>query len=157
MRLSFGFVRGDHIACLYHGWRFDGAGQCRFIPAHPQLDVPATIQTNRYTAVERLGMVWVFFGAAEAAEAQPGDPAPPGDNAPVVPVRSLSVDAPIEAVVAALERAKSPFDPVAPVQAVRDGPLLSLRAGDDRLVVALQPLSSGETCLHLAIAGAEAR
>jgi phenylpropionate dioxygenase-like ring-hydroxylating dioxygenase large terminal subunit len=37
MRLSFGFVRGNHIACLYHGWAYDTAGQCRAIPAHPDL------------------------------------------------------------------------------------------------------------------------
>ena len=44
MRLSLGFVRGDQIACLYHGWRYDAAGQCRYIPAHPQLTPPETIR-----------------------------------------------------------------------------------------------------------------
>ncbi|RVC56037.1 Rieske (2Fe-2S) protein, partial [Mesorhizobium sp. M00.F.Ca.ET.038.03.1.1] len=40
MKLSFGFVRGDHIACLYHGWQYDTAGQCRYIPARPAQDEP---------------------------------------------------------------------------------------------------------------------
>src|SRR5580700_5238771 len=26
MKLSFGFVRGDHIACLYHGWQYNSGG-----------------------------------------------------------------------------------------------------------------------------------
>src|ERR1700761_4881320 len=44
MKLNFGFVRGDRIACLYHGWQFDRDGVCRYIPAHPALDVPVTIR-----------------------------------------------------------------------------------------------------------------
>ena len=59
MRLSFGFVRGDRIACLYHGWQFDAAGRCRLIPAHPDLKVPPSIMVERYASAERLGIVWV--------------------------------------------------------------------------------------------------
>src|ERR1700743_1738579 len=60
MRLSFGFVRGDRIACLYHGWQYDTHGQCRLIPAHPDLDVPPTIRVTTYPCSERLGMLWVY-------------------------------------------------------------------------------------------------
>src|SRR2546430_11372221 len=44
MKLSFGFVRGDHIACLYHGRQYHRAGSCPYIPAHPHLDVPKTFK-----------------------------------------------------------------------------------------------------------------
>ena len=60
MRLSFGFVRGDRIACLYHGWQYDAGGQCRHIPAHPDLKVPDTIRTTAYPCRERLAMVWIY-------------------------------------------------------------------------------------------------
>src|ERR1700744_2690504 len=48
MKLSFGFVRGDHIVCLYHGWQYDSGGYCRYIPAHPDLDVPKTFKVPVY-------------------------------------------------------------------------------------------------------------
>ena len=72
MRLSFGLVRGDHIACLYHGWQFDAAGRCRAIPAHPKLDVPASIAVERFPSAERLGFVWAFPGADAGGTAPPG-------------------------------------------------------------------------------------
>ena len=86
MRLSFGFVRGDHIACLYHGWQFNAEGQCQYIPAHPQLDVPGSIKVPRYDTAESAGMIWTRFGADET------------ENLPTVsddclPVRSLYLEA----------------------------------------------------------------
>src|SRR5262245_22350239 len=32
-QLSTGWVEGDSIRCVYHGWLFDGAGQCTEQPA----------------------------------------------------------------------------------------------------------------------------
>lgn len=52
MRLSLGFIRGDQVACLYHGWHYD-AGQCRYIPAHPQLTPPETIRVQAFETAER--------------------------------------------------------------------------------------------------------
>jgi hypothetical protein len=95
MRLSFGFVRGDHIACLYHGWQYDSAGQCRHIPAHPELDVPATIKVSTFGAEERYGIVW----ATSATSASIPIPAAAAD---VTGLRSLSVDAPLADIPAAL-------------------------------------------------------
>jgi nitrite reductase/ring-hydroxylating ferredoxin subunit len=95
MRLSFGFVRGDHIACLYHGWQYDAAGQCRHIPAHPELDVPATIRVSTFGTEERYGTVW----ATSAADA----PMPVLASASeITSLRSLSVDSPLAEVQAAL-------------------------------------------------------
>ncbi|WP_131120291.1 Rieske (2Fe-2S) protein [Lichenihabitans psoromatis] len=71
-RLSFGFVRGNYIACLYHGWQFDAAGRCRYIPAHPKLEVAATIGVERFASVERLGLIWMFLGGDPAERSPPG-------------------------------------------------------------------------------------
>lgn len=144
MRLSFGFVRGDRIACLYHGWQFDADGLCRYIPAHPQLTVPPTITVDRFAAVERLGMVWAFSG--EAAEAS----APPALNGSAAAVRSLSLDADPDAVLAALAGGPPPFEDK-DVERVQDGPLLTLRAGSDCLYAAMQPAAPGATVLHLTV------
>lgn len=61
--LAGGWVDGDDIVCPYHGWRFDGAGQCTHIPqldAH--LPTPPRARLRTYPAVERYGMVWVCVG-----------------------------------------------------------------------------------------------
>src|SRR3982074_3809927 len=58
MKLSFGFVRGDHIACLYHGWQYDRAGYCQYIPAHPDVLVVLSAQDTCWPAQEQGGMIW---------------------------------------------------------------------------------------------------
>jgi len=59
MRLSHGFVRGESLACAYHGWHYDCSGKCHKIPAHPELEPPDTIRTNRYHIEENGGVIWV--------------------------------------------------------------------------------------------------
>ncbi len=143
MRLSFGFVRGARLACLYHGWQFDGAGHCRHIPAHPRLTVPATITVERCTAAERLGVIWVCWGDDAA-----GTP-PPGGCPGTVPVRSLAVNAAAGQVTAAVMAAPSPFDDDGAVSVEGAEPLLTLTAGGGRLYAAVQPTGEAETMLHL--------
>jgi phenylpropionate dioxygenase-like ring-hydroxylating dioxygenase large terminal subunit len=70
--LSLGRVHptGD-IECGYHGWRFDGSGQCAAVPgllgpsAGPARDCPS------YPVTERDGFVWVW---PEAGAVPSGDP-----------------------------------------------------------------------------------
>ena len=58
--LSAGCVIGEQIECAYHGWRYDGHGHCRRVPAlaeaadHKGRSVPA------FPTVEQQGYVWVF-------------------------------------------------------------------------------------------------
>jgi len=59
MSLSHGFVRGNALACLYHGWHYEQSGRCSYIPAHPDLDPPATIHSTRFGVIERDGVIWV--------------------------------------------------------------------------------------------------
>jgi nitrite reductase/ring-hydroxylating ferredoxin subunit len=150
MRLSFGFVRGDRIACLYHGWQYDAAGQCRYIPAHPELNVPAAIRTTVFASSERLGMVWVY---SDLGNVTPPDPPP--ERAPMTPVRSIYHDRPAETVAEHLLAGDvPPFAGAAPRTAVaRPASLMSLTFENAELVAALQPVGQGRSALHLAIAG----
>ena len=94
MRLSYGFVRGNRLTCLYHGWTYDGQGSCAAIPAHPNLTPPRTITTQVYDCVEKAGLRWVASkGTSETVPTFDGD-----WNA----VRSLRVDAGAGEIIAAL-------------------------------------------------------
>ena len=65
MRLSHGFVRKDKLNCIYHGWQYNGDGNCSFIPAHPSLDPPASICVKKFHCLEQDGVIWVSFGERE--------------------------------------------------------------------------------------------
>ena len=72
MRLSHGFVRGEALSCIYHGWSYGQAGNCLRIPAHPGLTPPETIRVATHDVEEAGSMIWVAVGDAriEAAEAR---------------------------------------------------------------------------------------
>ena len=92
MALSHGFVRGNDLACLYHGWHYGSTGVCRYIPAHPELDPPATIKTTVFSVVSVDGVIWVNTeGAAKPA------PVPIASQ----PLRSFHVDAQSEGLAQA--------------------------------------------------------
>jgi len=71
--LSEGRLSSDgQLECPYHGWQFDGAGHCTLIPqAAADLTPPARAQCRSYAAREAQGLLFVFSGAAELAEAHP--------------------------------------------------------------------------------------
>ncbi len=62
-RLSLGWVEGDAIRCFYHGWKFDGTGQCIHQPAEPEA-FKQKIKIKSYPVREYLGLVFVYFGEA---------------------------------------------------------------------------------------------
>jgi nitrite reductase/ring-hydroxylating ferredoxin subunit len=139
MRMSFGFVRGDHIACLYHGWEYDAAGQCRHIPAHPDLEVPATIRVKTFAAEERNGLIWTRL-------ANGADLATVPETGSATPVRSIHAAVAIDAAEALLARSGEAM--------TRVGDLLwTLRAASADLIVAAQRLSPDRTGLHVLVAG----
>lgn len=88
MKLSLGFVRGDRIACLYHGWEYGTDGRCQKIPAHPELPVPDSITVGTFGAVESGGLIWL---AAEDSAVE---------DTPLQPVRSMMVEADVRDVEA---------------------------------------------------------
>lgn len=58
-RLSLGRVCDGQLECPYHGWRFDGAGQCRVVPALPTFTPPATQRLRSVALREAYGLVWL--------------------------------------------------------------------------------------------------
>jgi nitrite reductase/ring-hydroxylating ferredoxin subunit len=139
MRMSFGFVRGDHIACLYHGWQYDVNGQCQHIPAHPDLDVPKTIKVQTYSAVERQGLIWVGFTDS-------ADPASIPDIGATTPVRSIYVATNMDHAAGMLSRFGKP---------TQLGPFCwSLEMATATLIVGGQTVAPGSIALHILIAGA---
>ena len=62
VQLSIGEIIDGTLVCPYHGWRYDQAGQCIKIPAHPDMKPPAGAKTKTYQCQERYGLVWVCLG-----------------------------------------------------------------------------------------------
>jgi len=89
MRLSYGFVRGDSLNCLYHGWQYASSASCRRIPAHPDLEVPQTIKARAFPVAEAAGMIWTRDSGEEPMPALP-------DAKPIV---SLAIEARPEVVL----------------------------------------------------------
>ncbi len=63
--LSMGRVVEDTVACAYHGWRFDGSGECVHIPSLcSDQRIPRGCRVPSFPCVERDGYVWVWMSAA---------------------------------------------------------------------------------------------
>ncbi len=63
-QLSVGFVEGGDIRCLYHGWKFDGTGQCVEQPAEGP-EFAAKVRIDAYPTREHLGLIFAYFGSGE--------------------------------------------------------------------------------------------
>ena len=63
-QLSLGWVEGECIRCFYHGWVFDGAGQCVEQPAEKE-QFAAKVRIASYPVQEYLGLVFVYVGEGE--------------------------------------------------------------------------------------------
>jgi vanillate O-demethylase monooxygenase subunit len=57
--LSLGHVEGDEIICKYHGLRYNAAGQCTCIPAHPNGAISPRLRLHTFPVQEAYGLVWV--------------------------------------------------------------------------------------------------
>ncbi len=67
--LGDGKVVGDCIQCPYHGWKFDGEGNCARIPSLGPIEkVPRRSRIDAYPVEERYGLVFVFLGDLPEAE-----------------------------------------------------------------------------------------
>jgi phenylpropionate dioxygenase-like ring-hydroxylating dioxygenase large terminal subunit len=53
------------LECAYHGWQFDGAGQCTLVPALPGFAPPPTHCATAFAAREAYGLVWVQLASAQ--------------------------------------------------------------------------------------------
>ncbi len=62
-RLSLGRIVDDNcIQCPYHGWIYDGQGQCIKIPAMPDHTPGERARVRSFQAREVYGLVWVCMG-----------------------------------------------------------------------------------------------
>ena len=130
MSLSHGFVRGESLSCIYHGWSYAQAGNCIRIPAHPGLTPPETIRAKTFTVEEAGGVIWV---AADETETKP--PVLEG----LIPLRSMTTDAGI----AAIETAAS-------AKASAEG-LIEPAGGTLCLLVSAR--NDGQTLIHVLLKG----
>ncbi len=132
MRLSHGFVRGNALSCIYHGWQYSENGSCAYIPAHPKLTPPDTICVPTYDCAETDGVIW--------AALQKPLGAPPAVSSRR-PVRSMPVARSARAIAAYFNAPQSTF----------------LEIGSDfDVALALQPCTAAHCVVHaLAARGAD--
>jgi len=60
-QLSLGWVEQDCIRCFYHGWKYDGSGQCVEQPAEEE-SFAQKIKIRSYPTYEYLGFIFAYFG-----------------------------------------------------------------------------------------------
>jgi len=145
MPLSFGFVDGPMVRCLYHGWAFDGSGQCRNIPAHPDLTPPPTIRTRKFGVEVRYGIIWADVGANG-----PPDLPDLGPNNGWQGVRSTVFDLPTDALPRMLSAG---FD--AEIRWVTASAGVVERPHGASLALAVHPISQDRTAVHLSVRASE--
>lgn len=60
-QLSVGWVEGDCIRCRYHGWMYDGSGQCVEQPGEDE-GFARRVSIRSYPTEEYLGLIFAYFG-----------------------------------------------------------------------------------------------
>jgi len=62
--LFFGRNEEAGLRCVYHGWKFDTAGNCIDMPNEPaESDFKSKVKAVAYPTQERGGIVWAYLGA----------------------------------------------------------------------------------------------
>lgn len=64
--LSEGRIVSGELSCPYHGFRFDGGGQCTAIPVHPQAPIPRAMCLKMRTVRQQHGVIWMWSGPGPA-------------------------------------------------------------------------------------------
>lgn len=64
-QLSTGWVEGDNLRCRFHGWMYDGDGQCVEQPAEPE-PFCERVRLRAYPTQEYLGYIFVYMGEGDA-------------------------------------------------------------------------------------------
>jgi 5,5'-dehydrodivanillate O-demethylase len=65
--LHTGWVQDDHLRCMYHGWMYDGTGQCVEMPAEDP-SYPPRIRIAGYPVRDYYGLVFAYLGEGEPPE-----------------------------------------------------------------------------------------
>jgi phenylpropionate dioxygenase-like ring-hydroxylating dioxygenase large terminal subunit len=70
--LGQGKIKGDCVQCPYHGWQYNGAGQCTLIPTQTADETPpARAKVDSYPVQEKYGIVFAFLGDLPEEERPP--------------------------------------------------------------------------------------
>ncbi|MEC9375040.1 MAG: aromatic ring-hydroxylating dioxygenase subunit alpha [Pseudomonadota bacterium] len=70
--LADGKIKGDCIQCPYHGWEFNGKGECTRIPSlGPNSRIPVRTNVDAYPVKEKYGLVFAFLGDLPESERPP--------------------------------------------------------------------------------------
>lgn len=129
MRLSHGFVRGEALSCIYHGWSYGQSGQCTRIPAHPDLVPPDAIRVAVSCVTEVDGVIWIATDES----------APPPPSIDAAPLRSLTTVADAAAISAASGGSIG-----------RDG-MLRMSLADTAVILLLAPQPQPGTLIHVLV------
>lgn len=62
--LHTGWIEGEEIRCMYHGWKFDGSGRCVERPAERHCR-EANIRIGAYPVHEYCGVIFAYLGEGE--------------------------------------------------------------------------------------------
>ena len=65
--LHIGWVEDDCIRCRYHGWKFDGMGQCVEMPAEDP-SFPPKVKILHYPAIDYGQLIFAYMGEGEPPE-----------------------------------------------------------------------------------------
>lgn len=61
--LHKGKIKGDEIACPFHGFQYDASGQCTYLPAIGKNGTPPHfLKTNVYPTHESHGFIYIYWG-----------------------------------------------------------------------------------------------
>jgi phthalate 4,5-dioxygenase len=60
------------LRCVYHGWKFDVAGNCVDLPSEPaNSPMKDEVKLTAYPTVEKAGIIWAYLGPKSAMPAPP--------------------------------------------------------------------------------------
>lgn len=70
--LSLGKIVHDHVACPFHGFRYDASGKVKVIPANGLKEpVPERYRVHSYEVKEAYGLIWLWYGDPDKATSEP--------------------------------------------------------------------------------------
>ena len=103
--LALALNEDNGLRCIYHGWKFNVKGEVVEAPNHSgnQEQFCSHVRVNRYTTVDRGGIVWVWLGQGEQA---PPFPDLPFTDLPATHRSVTSVEVPtnwVQAVEASMD------------------------------------------------------
>ncbi len=96
--LSAGRVVGGHIECHYHGWQFDGAGECKVVPGLCGAPEHAARRVPSFACRDSQDWVWVYSESDVTPSSDPYE-IPFADQPGYLTIRQhLEMPGPLDAV-----------------------------------------------------------